>query len=268
MVGRELLAGLLDLLYPGTASCVGCGRDLRHIRGSLCSACLGSLTYVEGQRCPRCGRLGPPCGPGTTCAGAHAYAGVYGAAPYVGLTRAAIIAFKYGGDLSLSAPLGRMLQTALARAGLAGLEVIVPVPLHPQRQRGRGFNQAELLGRQVSAATGLPLRRALCRVGHTEPQAGMGRSARLANVGKAFAVARAQVTGRTVLLVDDVYTTGATADACAKTLLAAGARSVHTLVVAVAPRQTTLDDLILLSLRGHPTGWDPRTGYPQAETHK
>jgi ComF family protein len=133
---------------------------------------------------------------------------------------------------------GRLAETLLeepaVRALVATSDVLVPVPLHPRRLRERGFNQSALLAREIARRTGKAtcpdaLRRRL----DTVPQAGLSAAARRRNVRDAFAVQRrAAVAGRTVVLVDDVLTTGATALACARRLGEAGAREVRLLTVA------------------------------------
>jgi ComF family protein len=133
---------------------------------------------------------------------------------------------------------GRLAETLLespsARCLVEGSDVLVPVPLHPRRLRERGFNQSTLLAREIGRRVGRPCgERALVRRKDTSPQAGLTAAARRRNVAGAFAVRRrGQVAGRVVTLVDDVFTTGATAYACARALEEAGAREVRLLSVA------------------------------------
>jgi len=142
--------------------------------------------------------------------------------------RQAILLFKYGGRLSLGRHLGRLMgQPADGLLDLRQYDLMIPVPLHPRRQRERGFNQAALLAKEVGKDCGLRVdHRLLRRIRATEAQSG-GRREREENVKGAFRVARPdQVEGRKLVLIDDVLTTGATAHECAKTLLAAGAAEV------------------------------------------
>ena len=181
------------------------------------------------------------------------------AGEYDGSLREIIHAFKYQGHRSLAGPLARGMRSA-APDVTAGIDLVVPVPLHPLKYWQRGFNQAEELAR------GLPGRRlaALRRRRATRPQAGLAAAERAANVRHAFApswrlhavtwlcaprsrvvprvVARTvrnrwSVEGRTVLLVDDVLTTGATLEECARVLKACGAREVRALTAALVVRQ-------------------------------
>ena len=152
--------------------------------------------------------------------------------------RAIIHAFKYDGRRSLAAPLAR-LMAARGACVIEGAEVAVPVPLHPRRRRARGYNQAA----DLAARLPLPSVEALRRTRHTPSQTDLPAGRRRRNVRGAFAPARrrpffdpgARVRGRVVLLVDDVATTGATLEACARALAAMGAREVRALTVARVP---------------------------------
>jgi ComF family protein len=132
----------------------------------------------------------------------------------------------------------RLAEELLSAAPTRGLleegAVLVPVPLHPRRRRERGYNQSELLARELGARTGLEVAaRALVRRVDTPPQAGLSAAGRRRNVAGAFAVRRrTRVAGRVVILLDDVLTTGATALACARILREAGAAEVRLLSVA------------------------------------
>jgi ComF family protein len=127
-----------------------------------------------------------------------------------------------------------MLDDPRVRGVLAGAQALVPVPLHPRRQRQRGFNQSELLADALGRRAGIAVvASGLVRRQDTRSQTGLTAAARRANVKGAFAVRRrARIAGRTVVLVDDVLTTGATASACAQALRAAGAREVRLLTAA------------------------------------
>lgn len=227
-------------------ACAACGRVLEApTRGAVCGACwdgvgavaspfcatcgdpLASwrvLTAAEG-RCARCRRLPP------------AFDIARAAGDYDGSLREIIHAFKYDGRRSLARPLAAMMRD---RGGgvLDGADLAVPVPLHPWRRLRRGFNQAEALARQLE----LPVCRALRRTRATRPQAGLRPAGRRRNVRRAFELAWLakpdDVRDRCVVLVDDVRTTGATLDACALVLKAAGAREVRALTAARAAPPT------------------------------
>lgn len=155
-----------------------------------------------------------------------------------GVVHDAVIRFKYRGDYGLRWPLAVWLGEALelsAQRDAGGLpDALIPVPLHPTRRRERGFNQAAVLARLTGRAAGVPVwETALRRVRPTEKQTTLSRDARQTNLRGAFAVPRPEtVRGQRLLLVDDVFTTGATADECARTLRRAGAAEIGVIVVA------------------------------------
>jgi ComF family protein len=143
---------------------------------------------------------------------------------------------KYRRIAPLAEPLGRMMGSAFPRD--ERFDAIVPMPLHWQRRWSRGFNQAELLARALSKQTGLPVRLLVRRKRSTAAQAGLTNAGRRANVRGAFEVRRANsVRGLRILLIDDVFTTGATAGACAGALKRAGAERVAVLALARADRR-------------------------------
>ena len=150
-----------------------------------------------------------------------------------------IMALKYGDRPDLGFPLGVLLAGIVPadfNAGLRGA-LVVPVPLHRRRRLERGYDQAELLGRAVAQEAGLEFLQALVRKRWTAPQGSALGSSRTANVKGAFSLryrSQVKLQERTVLLVDDVYTSGATLAACSRVLLSAGASSVHGLVLARA----------------------------------
>jgi ComF family protein len=225
---RALLSRLLDVLYaPACAACDGAIAD-----GGLCETCAVSLEPLAA-RCPRCAR--PVAGPDdVTCPrcmrAPPAITSI--AAPFVygGELAVALRRLKFAGRRDVARTLAALLAAPLAEAA-SGCDVIVPVPLHWRRMAGRGFNQAALLARHARPADGPPIDPlTLRRVRATGPQTGLDARARRKNMAGAFAVAprrRAQLSGRRVLLVDDIVTTGATMAAAAAALRAAGARSVR-----------------------------------------
>jgi ComF family protein len=228
---------LLSLLYP--PRCPACARDLRRVpAAALCRACLRALGALAAG-CPCCGEPGPeqPC---TTCRTAPpAFRRARACFPYVegGLARELVARWKFRGDHVVGAALGRLL--AAHRARCAGCyDVVVPVPLHRSRLASRGFNQAALLARAALRPGERIALGALVRRTPTRHQLALGRRERAGNVGDAFLVRDARVLrDRSVLLVDDVLTSGATADACARLMLEAGARLVDVWTLARTPRR-------------------------------
>lgn len=168
-------------------------------------------------------------------AGLRGFDAAYSFTAYEGRVRELIHLLKYSRMKPLAAPLGAMMMGALPRD--RQVDLIVPMPLHWLRRWQRGFNQAELLAREISRRTGIRMARAVRRTRRTQAQAGLSNARRRDNVAGAFRASRRLVEGRRVLLVDDVMTTGATATACAFALKRAGARRVELLTLARADRR-------------------------------
>lgn len=232
---------LLDLLYP--PRCAGCGRG----GAWYCARCRAQTPPVPAPSCRRCGQplSGSDC---WSCASAPPVAHMVRAATlFEGPIRQAIHRLKYSNLTAVAPVLGGLLVDAY-RDSVWSADVIVPVPLHPARQRLRGYNQAERLARPLAKTLGISLApQALRRVRATADQIGLDPGGRRANVGGAFAVAQAaSVTGRSVLLIDDVATTGCTLDACAAALLDSGAAGVNALVLA----RRSLDDERRTTVKG------------------
>jgi ComF family protein len=226
-----------DLLWPHR--CSACDSLDLPARAPLCLACAASLLPVDpAAACPRCALPLPP-GPGgcPDCRQLRPrFRRATAAFQYGGALAAALHRLKWEGRDDLAAPLGRLLVPALCRAA-PGCDLIVPVPLHPQRLRARGYNQAGLLAQAARRAAGvaLPIRHgALDRTLLAPPGVHKDRRQRLAHAERAFRVPPAAVPllrGRRVLLVDDVVTTGATASTCARALRRAGAGAVEVLTL-------------------------------------
>jgi ComF family protein len=226
-------SALLDLVFP--PRCAACGEP--PAGGSpFCALCAEAVDPVPDP-CPRCGRPGA-AGAGGCAACAEAppgFSALAAAALFGGPVADAVHALKYGGRAAVAGPLGAWMATRLPPAppSVAG-PVVVTIPLGRRRRIERGYDQAALLGDALARSAGLRrLRGALRRVRETPPQVGLDRTARIRNVAGAF-LARPSVRGLDVLLVDDVVTTGATADAAARALAEAGARSVRVAALARA----------------------------------
>lgn len=233
---RAIADPLLSVVFP--SRCPACQAFVEHpTRGPLCAGCWGSLPRHRQASC-RCGVPLPGAGAalcGRCRRGLSLIERGASLGPYEGGLRLLIHEVKYRGRRR---GVGRLAELLLAedavRQVLERPSVLVPVPLHPRRVRARGFNQADLLAREIGRRQGLPvLAGALVRRKDTLPQSGLSAAGRRRNVAGAFAVRRrSAVVDRVVVLVDDVVTTGATAAACARALRAAGAAEVRLLSAA------------------------------------
>jgi ComF family protein len=153
--------------------------------------------------------------------------------PYRGELRKAVHLLKFSGRRALAFGLGKSVASREACTVVSASEIVVPVPLSRQRLAERGYNQAALIAVGLARGADLPLvPRGLSRARHTQPQAGLSAASRRANLRGAFRATGGLVTRRRVLLIDDVYTTGATVQAAASALLAGGAREVRVFALA------------------------------------
>ncbi len=237
---RNILRIGVDLLLP--PRCPGC-RVIVATDHSFCSDCWPKLRFITTPQCVRCGTpFEHDMGPGAECAVCLAdpprYARARAPLVYDGPARTVLMGLKHGDRLHLA----RLMALHMARAGaplLTPQSLLVPVPLHWQRLWSRGYNQAALLAQDLARISGAALAiDALVRTKPTPSSAGMGREARIANVRGVFRVQqRERIAGRRIVLIDDVLTSGATANACARLLRRAGAASVDVLTFARAVRE-------------------------------
>ena len=239
---RRLLELALDVLLP--RACAHCREDLGRDEGPLCGACLVELPPPPEPACVRCAGPRPGASPFCPdCRGkAFACRLVRAAAAYEGPAASLVHAFKFRGSRAAAKEAGRLMAEALAaKPELGGFDALAFVPMHPRRERERGYNQAELLARELAAATGLPLLDALVRIRPARAAWRLGRSERKRELDGAYAarpLSAAALSGRSVLLVDDVAATATTLEACAAALRRAGAADAAGYAFARAGRLT------------------------------
>ena len=235
----ELFEAAVSLLYPAT--CTVCGK---HVRAGeyLCGGCEAKIVCIVP---PFCGTCSEPfegsINIAFSCANCSHRTIYFDAAVAAyrgrGIVRDVIHEFKYNRQIHLRHLVARWLLAALDDERLRDyqFDVMVPVPLHPTRQRERGFNQASLLAELLSAHTSIPSKPLLKRIRYTTTQTALDRSERMENLHNAFRLRKnADVRGLRVLLIDDVLTTGSTLSECARVLKRAGAISIHAATAARA----------------------------------
>jgi len=238
-LGRDLLNGFVQLIYP--YACWICAKFMPEAQTRVCSECLPRLTIDPFPTCPRC----------SSTVGAHlvlekgcpecqaesfAFDGAFRMAPYEGLLREVVLRIKQRSGEDLAEVIGTLWARQMApRLQPLAPDVVVPIPLHWTRRWQRGFNQSEILAACLAKQLGKPCAtKALHRVRRTEMQTTQSSStARRENVKHAFATRRGgDWRGKAVLLVDDVLTTGATANEAARALAVHRPRSIHVAVLA------------------------------------
>ncbi|MFC1937590.1 double zinc ribbon domain-containing protein [Chloroflexota bacterium] len=224
----KLRGAVIDFLFP--CWCVGCGKE-----GSfICPSCQHSLARIVPPICPRCGK---PQSSGVLCPHCVGWQasidGIRSPFRFEGVMREAIHQLKYKNVRALARPLVELMRDYVAGYPVPA-EVLVPVPLHRKRLRERGYNQSGLLARELGRLLNMPVMEdCLIRERYAPPQARTSLlSERQRNVAGAFVCSDNRLEGKQVLLIDDVSTSGATLDACAAALKAAGATSVWGLVLA------------------------------------
>src|SRR5579859_2051764 len=226
----------LDVALPSL--CVACREPVEG--EGVCAGCWSKLSFIERPYCPRLGipfvyDPGPDLLSMEAIANPPAYSRARAAVRYDDVARTLVHAMKYQDRTDLAPAMGRW----MARAGrelLDGADMLIPVPLHWRRAWHRRYNQSGALGRAIERVSGVKLRGDLLqRIRKTEQQVGLSRPQRASNVQGAFKVPadrQSEVAGRKVILIDDVLTSGATVDACARALLRAKAAQVDVLVFA------------------------------------
>ncbi len=228
---RTVMQQFFDILFP--VHCAGC-QCSGHV---LCPSCIAQIHPLPSPICQHCGAPLPPGGKCKNCQ-YHplSMSGLRAVSAYQEPLRACIHALKYNGNTRLAEPLGQLLVRAYIGYGLHA-DIILPVPLHSERQRQRGYNHASLLARVCSTQLGVPLyENILVRHRATLAQVDLNPKDRHQNVAGAFhctpAFATGTLRGRRIVIIDDVCTTCATLEACAMPLFAAGAEMVWGLVLA------------------------------------
>lgn len=220
---NSYLAALADLFYP--QRCVGCERRASDV---LCRECFDALPTIGRPVCARCGM--PTAFETFACEDCKnvdfAFEGARAPLRYEGVGKEIVHCLKYAGYTRVVERLAAPLMAGELERGVR-FDAVVPVPLHRSRLRRRGFNQAALLARGVARRINAPVSDTLEAVRRTQDQVDLSAEERRANVEGAY-TARARVRG-TILLVDDVFTTGATMSSCAGTLSRAGAQEVYAL---------------------------------------
>lgn len=246
---HPLVERVVNFLFPEPASCPLCGQPFpREAKGlspvRLCERCDEGVAELIGGVCRTCGRpgVGPHC---AECEeSGHVFRTARAFASYQGTVEVAIKAYKYQGQTRLGPLLSSWVTEAYLRYyGDERDMVVVPVPMHPVKKANRGYNQAEVFAKSLAKTLHMPYVEALVRTSSGESQALHTRRERKQTVENPFAPASSAhvrrkgrdhvfVSGQRVLLVDDVLTTGSTADACAEILYRQGAAAVHVVTVA------------------------------------
>ncbi len=233
---RTIGNAALDLLYPGDLYCICCGKMIDHTRTyRLCDDCMDEIRWAGTRTCDKCGKPLSDFNPGGTCFScrehSHVFDSGYTCTSYASCERAIIFALKYGNRTDIADTIGeimydRMMAEFTSEELREMYDLVLPVPVHRHKRALRGYNQAELIARAFARRAGLSVdTNILLRTRETHVMRSLTPDQRRENIRGAFAVRerrRPDISGRNILVVDDIYTTGATIDEIASILKAPG----------------------------------------------
>lgn len=233
---KQIIKWLKYLLYP--PHCAVCGEllPMKRWKGYLCGECEKQLPFYPRERCPHCGGETDTAGFCDPCLKSFAFSSACAAFPYASI-RKSIHLYKYRGGRELGEGLGTLMAEYLLTFHeelLIKTDIMIGVPLHPKKEKQRGFNQTHILCRKIAEKTDLFfLETGLYRKRHTTPQSLLSPEERKGNLKGAFGV-NMDLSGKRILLIDDIFTSGTTCNECAKALYRAGAKEVFVFCLAAA----------------------------------
>ncbi|WP_352418277.1 ComF family protein [Proteiniborus sp.] len=237
---KKLYYSALDLLFPEEGICFICDKYDEDVKEDhICSDCKDKLLFINENRCPTCGK--PNCEGNALdrcsyCANKTFYfTKAFSPLEFTGIIRKTIYKYKYESKPYIYKSFGELMLRTLERENVKDdIDIIVPVPLHRSRKAERGYNQSELLAKYLSSKLDIPMdTRNLKRIKSTKVQNKLGRTERHLNVKDAFKVKDMSFfKSKKILLVDDIFTTGATVNECSRVLMESGAREVLVITIA------------------------------------
>ena len=225
---------LIELLYPRPIKCCVCGREAKE---AVCSTCLSKLEYIEGRVCLKCGKgiedeydanICPDC-----MMKDKNFDMAFSCFQYKNMGKTIIHKLKYENCKEVAFTLGRLMVQKIAEEGIR-VDAVVSVPIHESKEAVRGFNQAQLIAEEISAALGIPIRNYIIRTKATTDQFKLDKINRNLNVHNAFCMNMVynSVKNQNILLIDDVYTTGSTVNECSRILKQQGAQRIYVITAA------------------------------------
>ena len=229
---------MLELIYPGSLYCICCGKIIDASRPyRLCNECMAGMKWATGRLCAKCGKPLSASDPGDICYSCrehhHSFDKGFACAEYGMHERAVIFSLKYNGRTHIAHTVAEMMSDRLrGEAVYDDIDMVVPVPMFRQKKLKRGFDQSELIARELAGRMGTEFRGDIVlRRKDTRAMRGLSPAERRDNLRGVFAAGEGcgsrELSGKRVLIVDDIYTTGATADAVTDILKAAGAEYVY-----------------------------------------
>jgi ComF family protein len=241
----KLLRALLELVFPSNIYCISCGEPI--FEGelyALCQSCMEKIIWANQRSCRKCGKILQDWYQPELCMDCsyigHSFTQGFCCVQYGEQERQLIHQLKYNGKGYIGRKMAEIMKDRIALEDL-DIQVVIPVPIHRLKLRERGYNQAGLIARHLAAEMKLPYsEKLLIRIRETEPMNQLKPRDRRRNMAGAFAAgshAKEAVADKSILLIDDIFTTGSTVDACSDVLLSLGARAVYVLVLAAGANE-------------------------------
>lgn len=230
----ENLMRVSDIFFPSNIKCIFCGEECNS-GVSICSECLTKLPYITGKTCSKCGGRVLEEDTCIDCSkDLHSFAKNYCVFDYDGVIRDKILAFKKYGRRHIGEVFSIIMLDKFIKCNIP-CDIIIPMPIHKSREKERGFNQSDILVKDIADYTGRVKYNIIEKVINTPHQTGLSRENRKTNLDGAFRVVdKSAIKGKTILVIDDIYTTGSTMAQVSDTLLKSGAKSVYGMCLARA----------------------------------
>lgn len=239
----KILNVIKQAIYPNHFKCACCGKEIIYNSYDFCDECLVKLPYISTKVCLRCGEpLGTLANYCMHCKNSHhEYKRNFSCFSYTSPISDLIVDYKYNNKKYLSSIFIPFMIQKYLESGITA-DLIIPIPLHNERLRARGFNQSELIANEFAKKLNMESsNNILVRIKNTPKQSLLSMEERKNNMENAFeVVSKDSIKGKTILIIDDVYTTGATIDECAKVLKKAKAKEVYSLTIAHAIRNKAI----------------------------
>lgn len=230
----SVMKAMLDLLYPPKSRCSVCGSPSPRI---VCERCMSAIEFLEGLTCFHCGKNLSESYGDMVCPDCKTrkfqYDRAFSCFEYKGVGKELIYSLKYEGKTRISEVIAALMEDRLRNESLK-IDAIVPVPIHPNKLKARGFNQSLLIAEALGERLGKPVADCLERVKETKEQYNLDRSHRFLNIVDAFSVKLLYNMNKhsSILLVDDIYTTGSTVNECSRVLKKAGVKTIYVITAA------------------------------------
>ena len=225
---------ILDLIFPQNVKCIFCSKEVDEY--GICKECYEKLPFITGKTCIKCGGKSGDSSVCIECKNSrHEFEQVFSILEYSGDTKQKILAFKQNKRKNIGVAFSEIVGEYFEKLDIS-FDVILPVPIHENRLKERGYNQSEILLQRIDNTYGRVYKNIFVRTKDTPHQTGLSKDHRENNLKNAFKVLdKSKIKNKTVLLFDDVYTTGSTFDECAKTLKKCGAFKVYGLCLCRSP---------------------------------